>query len=466
MRPEPPVPETGVLAVASHVVSGNVGNKIAVFVLQSMGCDVAALNTVQFSNHTGYRQWRGTRLAADEIDDLWQGLRQSHLDSFDMMLSGYVPGAAAVEAVGRVARDLRAGAASSSSFFWVLDPVMGDNGRLYVAEDVVPAYRGLIPHADLILPNQFEAELLSGVRITDSASLERAVEVLHDQYDVPHVVITSVSLPLSPSRVPTPSLPSLSRAGSPPSSSARPPQPSSSASASASAASAPVAAAATMAVVGSTRTSARRPRLFRIHFPVLDGYFSGTGDMFAALMVVRLREAVFTDHYHHKKHHSHSHHHHRDNDEHDDDNDGNGDDDDDVRNTRSWLSPDVVPPLDLPLARAAEKVLASMHEVLARTSAAMEPGLRAAVARVKAHRRADATGTAGEPEGGGEEQKRQQKQKQKQEQGQDQPEGAGEEQELDDATMHLLRSRAAELRLARNLGCLRDPEVEYRAEAF
>ena len=28
--------------------SSNVGNKIAVFVLQSLGCDVAALNTVQF----------------------------------------------------------------------------------------------------------------------------------------------------------------------------------------------------------------------------------------------------------------------------------------------------------------------------------------------------------------------------------------------------------------------------------
>ncbi|KAG7151590.1 Pyridoxal kinase like protein [Verticillium longisporum] len=49
MASELPVPETRVLAVASHVVSGNVGNKIAVFTLQSLGCEVAALNTVQFS---------------------------------------------------------------------------------------------------------------------------------------------------------------------------------------------------------------------------------------------------------------------------------------------------------------------------------------------------------------------------------------------------------------------------------
>lgn len=33
----------------NHLVARNVGNKIAVFVLQSLGCEVSALNTVQFS---------------------------------------------------------------------------------------------------------------------------------------------------------------------------------------------------------------------------------------------------------------------------------------------------------------------------------------------------------------------------------------------------------------------------------
>ena len=35
---------------------------------------------------------------------------------------------------------------------------MGDQGRLYVNEDVVPAYKSLLWDADLIVPNQFEAE--------------------------------------------------------------------------------------------------------------------------------------------------------------------------------------------------------------------------------------------------------------------------------------------------------------------
>jgi len=349
MTADLPVADTRVLAVASHVVSGNVCNKIAVFAMQSMGCDVAALNTVQFSNHTGYRQWKGTPVSAQEIRDLWDGLKQSHLDDFDMMLSGYIPGAPAVEAVGRIAAELKSKAKSRpGSFFWVLDPVMGDNGSLYVAQDVVPAYKQLLGDADLILPNQFEAELLSDVKISDMASLERAVQVLHTEYHVPHVVITSVSLE-------------------------HPDHPKSS-----------------LSVVGSSATSDGRARAFKIVFPAIDCYFSGTGDMFAALMVVRIRESVY---------HTPG-----------------------LKDRASWLSDDSVPALELPLARAAEKVLASMHDVLSRTCESMN---------VEMQRAREAMGPA--------------------------------ETDEDARKLHLLQSRAAELRLVRNLDSLKYPEVQFRA---
>jgi pyridoxine kinase len=98
-------------------------------------------------------------VSAQEITDLYEGLRMSYLDDFDVMLTGYIPGAQAVQAVGKIAEELKEKSkAQPGSFFWVLDPVMGDNGNLYVAQDVVPAYKSLLPHADLILPNQFEAE--------------------------------------------------------------------------------------------------------------------------------------------------------------------------------------------------------------------------------------------------------------------------------------------------------------------
>lgn len=45
------------------------------------------------------------------------------------------------------------------SFYAVCDPVMGDNGKLYVSEDLVEIYRKeVIPGADFLKPNQTELE--------------------------------------------------------------------------------------------------------------------------------------------------------------------------------------------------------------------------------------------------------------------------------------------------------------------
>ncbi|POR36370.1 Putative pyridoxal kinase C6F6.11c [Tolypocladium paradoxum] len=339
------------LTLHPQVVSGYVGNKIAVFVLQSLGCDVAALNTVQFSNHTGYRQWTGTKVSAQEITDLYNGLRQSYLDDFDMMLSGYIPGAEAVVAVGNIAKELKEKTQGTpGKFFWVLDPVMGDNGKIYVAEDVVPAYKSLVPYADLILPNQFEAELLSDVKIVDMETLNQAIQALHDRYRISHVVITSVKL------------------------------------------SSPDHPADHLSVVGSSMTSSGKARLFKIVFPAIDCYFCGTGDMFGALTTMRMREAVEKV--------------------------------PGLSQRPNWLSDDNTPVLELPLAKAIEKVLASMHEVLSKT--------RDGMAAVVEHTRATMT----------------------------------DDDKSDETKAHFVKTKAAELQLVRNLDCLRIPAVEFKAKAI
>jgi pyridoxine kinase len=221
-----------------------------------------------------------------------------------MMLSGYCPSATVVEEVGKIARDIRLKANTRpGSFFWALDPVMGDNGRLYVPEETVPIYKGLLRDADLILPNQFEAELLSGVEIHDLASIVAAITKLHQEYDLPHVIITSVRLPNDESKDASPQ------------ESAQP--------------------AATLSVVGSTATSDSKPRLFRITVPAFPIMFSGTGDMFAALVVARMRQAAQQA---------------------------------ELLDQAQWRSPDEVAGPDLPLAKATEKALASMNAVLQDTA--------------------------------------------------------------------------------------------------
>ncbi|KAF2705333.1 Ribokinase-like protein [Pleomassaria siparia CBS 279.74] len=350
------IPETRVLAIASHVVHGYVGNKMATFVMQSMGCDVSAINTVHYSNHTAYKQVKGTKTSAEQIQDLYEGLRQSNLNNFDLLLTGYMPSAEAVQAVGRIGRDIKFNAGTKpGSFFWVLDPVMGDNGKLYIPEDEVPEYKALLREADLILPNQFEAETLSDIAITDLTSLAAAIQVLHKTYQVPHVIITSLRLTRDnhtlPSRTPsrTPSKPSsghqtpitspeFSVETSHPS--AWPTTPLSTSSPSPAHIPAPEEAEEepeNLTIIGSTATSDYKPRLFRIDTPQLPLFFSGTGDMFAALTIPRLVEAV---------HNSPT---------------------PNLASKPSWRSPDEVPAEELPLAKACQKVLASMQAILTQT---------------------------------------------------------------------------------------------------
>ena len=54
-------------------------------------------------------------MTATEILDLYAGLQQSHLIDFDVLLSGYAPGAEAVQVVGSIAQDLKA---QRRDLFW------------------------------------------------------------------------------------------------------------------------------------------------------------------------------------------------------------------------------------------------------------------------------------------------------------------------------------------------------------
>ena len=63
-----------VLSIQSHVAYGHVGNSSAVFPLQRLGIEVWPVHTVQFSNHTGYGEWRGRVFDGQAIDEVVEGI--------------------------------------------------------------------------------------------------------------------------------------------------------------------------------------------------------------------------------------------------------------------------------------------------------------------------------------------------------------------------------------------------------
>jgi pyridoxine kinase len=150
------------LSIQSHVAYGHVGNSAAVFALQRLGCEVWPVHTVQFSNHPGYGAWRGSVFDAALIGEVVRGIAErGALTRCDGVLSGYLGsaeiGATILDAVALVK-------AANPQARYCCDPVIGDVGPgVYVGEGIAELLRErALPVADVITPNQFELERLSG----------------------------------------------------------------------------------------------------------------------------------------------------------------------------------------------------------------------------------------------------------------------------------------------------------------
>jgi len=177
-----------VLSIQSSVVHGFCGNKAATFPLQLFGFDVCPINTVQFSNHTGYKSFTGSRLSAEQFRELMRGLKNNNLESFDYVITGYVGNQ---PVLFEIRRELTRMKLKNNDTFIAIDPVMGDNGKLYVDSSCVTEYRQMVSDANLLTPNAFEAEQLTGIKITNMNSLFKSICKLHSM-GAKAVVLTSV----------------------------------------------------------------------------------------------------------------------------------------------------------------------------------------------------------------------------------------------------------------------------------
>ncbi|KAM9930340.1 hypothetical protein OXX80_009434 [Metschnikowia pulcherrima] len=184
-----------VLSVQSHVVHGYVGGRAATFPLQYLGWDVDNINTVNFSNHTGYGQVKGSHLPESDMRALFEGLSNISC-SYDAVISGYIPTPSLIKVLGENISVLKR---KKPDLIYVCDTVMGDQGHLYVENECVEAYKSLLKQGivDLITPNQFELELLCGFAIDSAGSLRKALKVIHNEYGVKHVVVSSLAATLS-----------------------------------------------------------------------------------------------------------------------------------------------------------------------------------------------------------------------------------------------------------------------------
>jgi len=178
-----------ILSIQSSVAYGHVGNNAAVFPLQRLGFEVWPVNTVQFSNHTGYGSWRGPVLPATDVAAILAGVGDlGVLDRCDAVLSGY-QGAADVGAV--ILSAVTTVKAANPAAIYVADPVLGDRWCGFYVQPGIPEFMRdrVLPAADVTTPNHFELEFLAGRPVTTTADLLEAVDVIRAAG--PRIVLTT-----------------------------------------------------------------------------------------------------------------------------------------------------------------------------------------------------------------------------------------------------------------------------------
>lgn len=175
-----------VLAISSHVVRGAVGNRAAVFALETLGHTVWSLPTVVMPWHPGHGP--STRMVfPDEIfdkviDDL---IASPRLGEVKAVLTGYFGSSAQPAAVARLIRALQE---KNPDLLYVCDPVMGDVGGLYIPEATATAIRDhLLPLASLATPNRFELAWLTQRQFESNAQMIEAAGAL----GLPKLLVTS-----------------------------------------------------------------------------------------------------------------------------------------------------------------------------------------------------------------------------------------------------------------------------------
>jgi pyridoxine kinase len=149
-----------ILSIQSAVVYGHVGNSVAVFPLQRLGHEVWPVDTVQFSNHTGYGAWRGRAWDAAAIADVIGGIGdRGAWANCEAVLSGYLGEVALGEVVLAAAT---AAKAANPAALYCCDPVIGDDHTgVFVKPGIAEFFRDrAIPAADILTPNRFELALL------------------------------------------------------------------------------------------------------------------------------------------------------------------------------------------------------------------------------------------------------------------------------------------------------------------
>lgn len=184
-----------IFVISSQVVSGLVGLKAVMPALRALDYETVTLPTTLLAAHPAafpeHGRPAGGPMEATQMMEVADWLISAGaLDNCRAILTGYLPSPAHIDAAAHIIAKIKA---VRPEILYCCDPICGDNGALYLPQDVAAGLQDrLLPLADMATPNLFEL-----THLTETGSLSSTETVIDAarSLDIAHVVVTSAPAP-------------------------------------------------------------------------------------------------------------------------------------------------------------------------------------------------------------------------------------------------------------------------------
>ena len=165
---------------------------VALPVLSSMGVQVSCLPTAVLSTHTGGFQGYTFRDLTEDMQPFFRHWQKENF-RFDALYTGYLGSEEQIHLVDEFLSLFR-----TEGNLILVDPVMGDHGRLYslYTPQMAAGMKRLCARADVIVPNMTEAAYLSGMPYQEAGHSRDYLEKMCEKLlslGAKNVVLTGIS---------------------------------------------------------------------------------------------------------------------------------------------------------------------------------------------------------------------------------------------------------------------------------
>ena len=174
------MPMKQILSIQSAVTCGFVGNSVAAPVITTLGMQPLLIDTISLAAHPGYGTIAGGPADQTQFSAILEALTTLRvLPQINSVVTGYLGDARQADPINSMIQGWQA---ERPDGVYILDPVLGDGGRLYVDSAIVDQIRQkLLPVAHIVTPNQFELGLLTDSHIETAHEAARAAKTMLQQ---------------------------------------------------------------------------------------------------------------------------------------------------------------------------------------------------------------------------------------------------------------------------------------------